>query len=138
MRELKFRFIDTGDGTVYLPITLKELLPRIELPRRVILESENGDFIDTDDFLDLLENGELIAEQYTGLKDKNGKEIYEGDIVSGHNPYYIGTFEIAWREDKAGWFGFAKDDYTWPLYNMEHPKVIGNIHENPELLEVQE
>lgn len=135
MRELKFRFIDKGDGTVYKPITLKELLLRVELPRRVILESENGDFVDTDDFLDLLEKGELIVEQYTGLKDKNGKEIYEGDIVSGHTLFYIAKFEIAWRGDKAGWFGFTTDDFTLPLCNIEHVEVIGNIHENPELLE---
>ena len=78
---------------------------------------------------------EVILEQCTGLKDKNGKEIYDGDIVRGHSPYYIENFEIAWREDRAGWFGFATDDYTCPLCNIEHLKVIGNIHENKELLE---
>ena len=76
----------------------------------------------------------FIVEQYTGLKDKNGKEIYEGDIVSGHSPYYIEKFEIAWREDRAGWFGFTTDDYTCPLCNIMHLEVIGNIHGNPELL----
>lgn len=74
-------------------------------------------------------------EQYTCLKDKNNKEIYDGDIVRGHSPYYIENFEIAWREDRAGYFGFATDDYTCPLCNIKHLEVIGNIHENKELLE---
>lgn len=129
MRELKFRFVDTGDGTVYKPIALVELCQRIEIPRRIVLESENGEFVDTDDFLDQLENGELICEQYTGLKDKNGKEIYEGDIVKAGGRIY----EVAWLEKDGGWFCFTEDDYHTPLYHLE-AEVIGNIHENPELL----
>ncbi len=134
MRELKFRFIDKGDGTVYKPIALKDLLLRVEIPRRVILESENGDFVDTDDFLDLLEKGELIAEQYTELKDKNGKEIYEGDIVDAVDLY--SPADVAWHNTKAGFFVFHDaDDWYFPISNLLNVEVIGNIHENPELLE---
>lgn len=132
MKELKFRFIDTGDGTVYKPITLSELFRRIELPRRIILEAENGDFVDTDDFLDQFEKGELIIEQYTGLKDKNGKEIYEGDIIDynsdgqaiGYVHYNAPHYELI---DKEG--------YTMFLKGAPHQTIIGNIHGNPELLE---
>lgn len=127
MRELKFRFIDTGDGTVYKPITLKELLLRVELPRRVILESENGDFVDTDDFLDLLEKDELIAEQYTGHEDKNGKEICEGDIVNWDD-----YWNYAVKQGKSGAWLIDKDELFGLAPSCE---VIGNIHENPELLE---
>lgn len=129
MSELKFRFVDKGDGTVYKPITLKELCLRIELPRRIILESENGDFVDTDDFLDQLENGELIAEQYTSLKDKNGKEIYVGDIVEC-GPY---SGKPIISEEGRYWLGEELEDlfYADLHYYIE---VIGNIHENPELL----
>lgn len=132
MVELKIRFVDTGDGTVYKPITLAELCQRIEIPRRIVLESENGDFIDTDDFLDQFEKGELIIEPYTGLKDKNGKEIYKGDIID----FYGDKYPIIYR---AGgfWIEYSKTqkDHLF-LYAIES-EVIGNIHDNPELLETK-
>lgn len=70
--------------------------------------------------------------QYTGLKDKNGKEIYEGDIVriSGH-PFGIdGNYEVGYNELMELCCG------GWYLHRMRHwAEVIGNIYENPELLE---
>lgn len=87
--------------------------------------------------------GEFIIEQYTGLKDNNGKEIYEGDIVSFSIPHfdkstlgYDGETELVGKivfdydrfciEDKDGVF--------YDLCSAEEGEVIGNIHENPELL----
>ena len=67
--------------------------------------------------------------QFTGLKDKNGKEIYEGDIVKFRNPVYA---EIIYLK---GCF-FAGNEFLGdrPLYNIKIPyEVIGNIYENPEL-----
>jgi uncharacterized phage protein (TIGR01671 family) len=86
-----------------------------------------------------IERDEIYVMQYTGLHDKNGKEIYEGDIISWKH----GRSEVKWVERKSSetyghgdygvssTVGFVFDGYYG---QPEESEVIGNIYENPELL----
>ena len=69
----------------------------------------------------------MVPLQYTGLHDKNGKEIYEGDILATKNQYGKNDLvgQIAWIEKEA------RFSTVYPLTRFE---VIGNIYSNPELL----
>ena len=71
-----------------------------------------------------------ILMQYTGLKDKNGKEIYEGDIVRTD----CGTKYVRFIE---GIF-VATSDSNYSLNQFDELEVIGNIYENPEMLKGDE
>ena len=80
--------------------------------------------------------GDAILMQYTGLKDKNGKEIYEGDILmDGLKELMI----VDWDKETASFIMVdAKDEemgYSFECYSdLNHIEVIGNIYENHELL----
>jgi len=78
----------------------------------------------------------LEYQQYTGLKDKNGREIYEGDIFNlfgRDGQTVVSPNNILKLDDFLGgdyWIKNSAGGYT-PIY-----EVIGNVYENPELLEV--
>jgi uncharacterized phage protein (TIGR01671 family) len=78
--------------------------------------------------------------QYTGLTDKNGKKIFEGDIVKDEQAQMLGKVVYAIAADGFdGMAGFMVDDIDDGLQNYNGfwhlVEVIGNIHDNPELLE---
>ena len=81
--------------------------------------------------------------QYTGLTDKNGKKIFEGDIVKDHESGLYGEVVFATAQDGFdGMSGFMVDDINDGLQNYNGfwhlVKIIGNIHDNPELLKEAE
>ncbi len=86
-----------------------------------------------------IENGRLELMQYTGLLDKNGKEIYSGDILKCYDKHWEET--ICWVDFNLAAAGYVVKDKTckeneWltQIYCFDNGmEIIGNIYENPEL-----
>jgi len=124
-REIKFRAWDKENQKMMKVSSL-------HLENKEISVKENGTF-------HLFRMQDLM--QYTGVKDKNGKEIYEGDIIKYKFPYdrrlnHISPVKFLETETSFG----VKDRYgiEIPLYRIttnNYFEVIGNIYENKKILE---
>lgn len=130
-REIKFR---AWDGEKYWYNIAPSPLPSPTLDICKKITDYEPEYYN---MVDIIESVEAI-EQYTGLKDKNGKEIYEGDIIYD---IYTGdeVFIVGWDKDKAGFMLADTADYPMAYFDEyeldKDLEIIGNVHENPELLE---
>lgn len=131
MREIKFRAWDKETRTML------GLVHQINFLNKQLWAEGNGEH----SFCCHLDKYELM--QYTGLHDKNGKEIYEHDLVRG----WRGTvYEVVWQEGRYMFFDFKAWEHGYydaycevtEMGQIENTsEVIGNIYENKELLEVK-
>lgn len=120
MKEIKFRAWDKE---------LNRMCDVIQLGTKDIIVN----YIEEDEISGYLPIDRFEVLQYTGIKDKNGTEIYDKDIVE-----YIedGIYEV-YQHDSGAWM--AGGNVIWEEINevgLNPYKVMGNIYDNPELLEV--
>ena len=122
MREIKFRAWDKETGAM------------LDKDKYVLMWFRG----DGETVFDNAERFELM--QYIGLKDKNDKEIYEGDIVKDTDSNYIG--QVIFDLESLCFTTKFQSNELWgfvPRHGKDnHCEVIGNIYENKELLEVSE
>jgi len=129
-REIKFRIWDVGNKEM-LEVQELDFEPTFYGGRIAIRPDQYSDYFDTE---------EMILMQYTGLHDKNGKEIYEGDIVYCQTKYGKAKAIIKFINGKfvAYWnsaLTHPENGHHIASYEINKRfEVIGNIYDNPELL----
>ncbi|MFS9149560.1 YopX family protein [Streptococcus infantis] len=131
----KFRAYDSGS------------LSRMYRPDEVMVGDSNIWIIDEDSVAgDWIVNNDIHLMQSTGLKDKNGKEIFEGDIITNgmdvvdvRNHETLGFYTLVNGREVFFGHGTSIEEFEEDIEGFtEIAEIIGNIYENPELLEVEE
>ena len=134
MRPIKFRAWNKH---------VKKMLYRVELAYDMMrchckVEHDGGCDNGLMSFDDVLDDDNYIPMQYTGLKDKHGKEIYEGDIVKDFKGiavvHYVPPGFQCWDKPRKGWWLGGGNAYGQDSPQLTGTEIIGNIHENKELL----
>ncbi len=140
MREIKFRAWDFGTSEMIQVDDIQFRNPNTITVDGIEMKPKEVQFImiNTKTAWRIIDGEDAILMQYTGLKDKNGKEIYEGDILK-HSEY--GSCEVV---NKFGGFGIEAKTSSWissgfhsfstRSADYEHCEVIGNIYEDGHLL----
>ena len=135
MREVKFRAFERSNNAVR---EVTHIDFELNLVRLILGRECESNWVLQDEFT--FENVELM--QYTGLKDKNGVEIYEGDIITGKFKHFTNKSKILnWK----GVVVFSYSCFDIDFIDGKHTnclsnklcydiQVIGNIYENKELL----
>ena len=133
-REIKFRAWDVESNEMTLPNDILEVLVSMKNEVYAMVKGRN-------ETLGGINRDNTILMQYTGLKDNNGTEIYEGDILSTDldRPYLIvefrnGAFMYQCHDNGKDYYDFMATTGENSNFTKYH-EVIGNIFENPELLE---
>ena len=129
MREIKFRGkrIDTGEWVYGFYTKIAVNFGQNDV---IMEQTKGGSFVPQ--FIDIKTLGQFI-----GIPDKNGKEIYEGDITRHH--YHDLTVKWVWGDRIVQFYGVERDgaEKYYFGFDSKYLEVIGNIHDNPELLEVE-
>ncbi len=129
MRERKFRIWDKKYKYMLFLDDLDYFINNNGLYNRLVQDFKNDEYVNVSEDYDVMD--------YTGLKDADGKEIYEGDIVPDirlHGKACVVEFD----QKYAGYYlkcSVPADDCGISCYRQRDLKIIGNIHQNPELLE---
>lgn len=97
--------------------------------------------IDFGGYLDCCQMTEVRPEtvcQFSGLHDKNGRKIFEGDIVKGRSFIHIDRtiYQVVYEQN--GFYYHDEDGVDWHPANIDDAEIVGNIYDNPELMEEKE